>query len=241
MPAKLTLARVLMALLLVCTTAGNAQQDAPCAPFRDGRVDPELVSIMLAAAEQGHLYRVDPANSRVGFCVDSHFMYIKGYFNEIQGGMAFDPYGIDADQILVLLPTDSLATNWSFIDNMLKGESFFDTRNYPDILFFSTGFHWVTPATAKITGQLTLHGVTRTVDFDVELTDTRGRHASGTERIRVTASTIIRRSDFGMDALQSVVDDSVQLCMEIEATQHRYPASEGTPAAGNDTASGFNE
>jgi polyisoprenoid-binding protein YceI len=168
-------------------------------------------------------------------------MHIKGYFNEIQGGMAFDPDGVDADQILVLLPTDSLATNWSFIDNMLMGESFFDTRNYPDILFFSTGFYWSTPVAAKLTGQLTLHGVTRTVDFDVELTDTGGRHASGTERIRVTASTTIRRSDFGMDALQTVVDDSVELCMEIEATQHRHHQSESTPAAGNDTASGFNE
>ena len=241
MSVKYLLPRLLMALLLACATPGSAQQDAPCAAFRDGRVDPGLLGSMLAAAEQGHLYRVDPAHSRVGFCVDSHFVYIEGYFSEIQGGMAFDPFGVDADQILVLLPTDSLATNWSFIDNLLKSESFFDTRKYPDILFFSTAFHWRTRSKAKITGQLSLHGVTRSVDFDVTLTDTRGQPAAGSERLRVTASTTIRRSDFGMDALQSVVDDTVQLCMEIEAARYRHRDTENTPPAGSDTASGFNE
>jgi len=241
MPGKSRLPRFLMALLLACATPGSAHQDQPCASFMDGRVDPKLVTIMLAAAEQGRLYRVDPENSRVGFCVDSHFMRIKGYFNEIQGGMAFDPYGADADQILVLVPTDSLATDWSFIDNMLKSESFFDTPKHPDILFFSTAFHWITRTTAKITGQLTLHGVTRPVDFDVEVTDILGKPVSGTERIRVTASTTIRRSDFGMDALQAVVDDSVQLCMEIKAAQHRHQEPERIPAYDSDTESGFNE
>lgn len=241
MPCKRLLSRFLMALLLTCATSGSAQQDPPCAPFRDGRVDPQLVARMLAAAEQGHLYRVDTANSQVGFCVDSHFMRIEGHFNEIQGGMAFDPYGVDTEQILVLVTTDSLATSWFFIDNLLKSESFFDARKHPDILFFSTGFHWRTRTTAQITGQLSLHGVTRSVNFDVKLTDSQGRPASGTERILVIASTTIRRSDFGMDALQAVVDDSVQLCMEIEAVRHRYQESESIPATGSDTASGFNE
>lgn len=230
-----------MALLLACATPCSAQPDQPCAAFRDGRVDPKLVSIMMAAAEQGHLYRVDPANSRVGFCVDSHFVRIKGYFNEIQGGMAFDPYGVDADQILVLVPTDSLKTNWSFIDNMLKSESFFNTPKHPDILFFSTAFHWITRTTAIITGQLSLHGVTRSVDFDVDLTDTGGELPSGADNIRVTAATTIKRSDFGMDALKTVVDDSVQLCMEIEATRHRHQEQEDMPAFDDDTESGFNE
>lgn len=240
MPARRILSRFLIVLLLGATP-GRAHQDEPCTAFRDGRVDPGLVAIMLTAAEQGKLYRVDRKQSRIGFCVDSHFMRIEGYFEDFQGGMAFDPHQLDADQILVLVQTDSLATSWTFIENMLKGESFFDTERHPDILFVSTHFHWHTTTTATVTGQLTLHGITRPVDFDLELTDTQGKPAHGTDRIHVTATTTIRRSDFGMSVLQAVVDDEVQLCLDIEAAQHRHeqPATMSRPDS--DTASGFNE
>jgi len=97
MPGKHLLSRLLAVLLLAGTAAIPAQQDLPCAPFRDGRIDPRLVAIMLAAAEHGHRYRVDPAHSRIGFCVDSHFMHIEGYFREFQGGMALHPHEDAAD------------------------------------------------------------------------------------------------------------------------------------------------
>lgn len=239
MPGKVLLSCCLIALLLACATAGAAQQELPCAPFRDGRVDPKLVAIMLAAAEHGHLYRVDPANSRIGFCVDSHFMRIEGYFSKFQGGMALHPYENTAEQMMVLVHTDSLATSPAFVENMLKGESFFDTRSHPDILFFSTGFHWSTRTTAMITGDLTLHGVTRPVDFNVTFAAQVNQQADSSERILVNASTTIKRSDFNMDALRQVVDDSVELCLSIEAVQYRQP--ENMPAPGHDTASGFDE
>jgi polyisoprenoid-binding protein YceI len=239
MTGKVLLSRCLIALLLACATAGGAQQELPCAPFRDGRVDPKLVAIMLAAAEHGHLYRIDPANSRIGFCVDSHFMRIEGYFSKFQGGMALHPYEDTAEQMMVLVYTDSLTTRPAFVENMLKGESFFDTRKHPDILFFSTGFNWSTRTTAVITGELTLHGVTRPVDFNVTFAAQGNHAADSSERIRVNASTTISRSQFGMDALWPVVDDTVELCLGIDAVQYRQPESMLPPDA--DTASGFNE
>jgi len=239
MPGKSELSRFLVALLLASATAAAAQQQLPCAPFRDGRVDPRLVAIMLSAAEHGHLYRVDPAHSRIGFCVDSHFMHIEGYFREFQGGMALHHEVEATEQMMVLVHTDSLATSPAFVENMLKGESFFNTPSHPDILFFSTEFHWSTPTRARITGQLTLHGVTRPVDFNVMLATPREVVAGGSERVRLDAYTTIRRSDFGMDALRRLVDDTVQLCMSIEAVQYRQP--EHMPAPGADTTSGFND
>jgi polyisoprenoid-binding protein YceI len=149
MPGKHLLSRLLAVLLLAGTAAIPAQQDLPCAPFRDGRVDPRLVAIMLAAAEHGHLYRVDPAPSRIGFCADSHFMHIEGYFREFQGGMALHPHEDAAEQMMVLVHTDSLATSPAFVENMLKFESFFNTPVHPDILFSSTGFHWLSASMAR--------------------------------------------------------------------------------------------
>ena len=239
MPGKIKLSRFLVALLLASATAVTAQQQLPCAPFRDGRVDPKLVAIMLSAAEHGHLYRVDPAHSRIGFCVDSHFMHIEGYFREFQGGMALHPDEEAAEQMMVLVYTDSLATSPAFVENMLKGESFFNTPRHPDILFFSTDFHWDTPTRARITGQLTLHGVTRPVDFSVALATPREVVAAGSERVRLDAFTTIRRSDFGMDALRLIVDDTVQLCLSIEAAPYRQP--EHMPDTGADTGPGLNE
>jgi len=153
--------------------------------------------------------------------------------------MALHPYENTAEQMMVLVHTDSRATSPAFVENMLKGESFFDTRSHPDILFFSTGFHWSTRTTAMITGDLTLHGVTRPVDFNVTFAAQVNQQADSSERILVNASTTIKRSDFNMDALRQVVDDSVELCLSIEAVQYRQP--ENMPAPGHDTASGFNE
>jgi len=239
MPGKHLLSRLLAVLLLAGTAAIPAQQDLPCAPFRDGRVDPRLIAIMLAAAEHGHLYRVDPAPSRIGFCADSHFMHIEGYFREFQGGMALHPHEDAAEQMMVLVHTDSLATSPAFVENMLKDERFLIrpyTRTSCSPAPASTGSR---PPWHGAPSQLTLHGVTRPVDFSVALAAPRDAAAGNSERTLLDASTTIRRSDFGMDALKLVVDDTVQLCLRIEAAQYCQP--EHMPAADFDTGSGFNE
>ena len=120
--------------------------------------------------------------------------------------------------------TASLETDGSFIEGMLKGRKFFDVENFPEILFVSTGFKWVSETEAVLMGDLTMHGVTKAVGFHVELIEQPGDDEPGSlgqeQRILVRATTRILRSEFGLTALSPMVGDSVNLCMSVDAVKY---------------------
>lgn len=217
--------RLLLAALLLAALPGIAGGMQPCSAFRDGKVDPTLLDIMLTAADDGRLYRIETDESEFGFTVTSSLKEVRGQFHQVQGGMAVDTLGLEQDQILVAIRTESLDANGVVIENMLRGVSFFDVEQYPEILFVSTRFEWVTQTRATLIGDLTLHGVTRPVTFDVRLTNVFGEHADDTDTILVRATSSIRRSEFGMTSIPSVVDDEVRLGMNVQA--RKYYATAG--------------
>lgn len=205
--------------LSVFSASAIAEVDV-CAPFKDGVVDDSIVSKMLAAANDGHLYRINPSSSKIGFCVDSPVGLIEGEFKDFTGGLTFLQENVSEDeQALVMVNTASLETDGPFIESMLKGKKFFDVKNYPEILFVSTDFKWVSQTEAVLLGQLTLHGVTKAVGFHVELIEQPGDHEQE-QRILVKATTLIRRSEFGLTALSPMVSDSVNLCMSVDAVRY---------------------
>jgi polyisoprenoid-binding protein YceI len=203
--------------LSFATLAGLAGEADVCAPFKDGKVDQSVLETMLEAAAIGRLYRIEAASSRVGFCVNSQFKRVEGDFREFQGGMTLSKEGAGKAQTLVAIKADSLDTDGALIESMIKGERFFDVENYPEILFVSTGFEWTGSTTARLMGNLTLHGVTKPVTFNVTLTDIKDKSTGEGDRILVKATTKVSRAEFGMDTLSSLVDDNVQLCMSVEA------------------------
>ena len=210
-----TLHGILAGLLLSLVTATNAAEVDVCEPFQDGVVDDSIVARMLDAADDGYLYRIEVSSSKVGFCVDSPVGLVEGEFTEFTGGLTFLQKNAGEDeQALVLVKTASLETDGALIENMLKGKKFFDVKNYPEILFVSTGFKWVSDTEAVLQGDLTMHGVTKAVGFHVELVEQPGDHE---QRIVVKATTLIRRSEFGLKALSPMVSDSVSLCMSVDA------------------------
>jgi polyisoprenoid-binding protein YceI len=198
-----------------------AAEDELCAPFLNGKVDQSRVESMRAAAKGGHLYRIQPDTSRVGFCVKSEFALVKAEFKDFQGGLTLWPdHPGDKEQAMVLVKTASLDTGGSMIEYLLKGERFFDVENYPEILFVSTGFTWTGETTGSLKGDLTLHGVTRPVTFKVTILPVKDKDEKNAGKVLVKAGTTIRRSDFGMDTLSRVVNDNVELCMSVEALRY---------------------
>ena len=210
----------LSVLLLGSLATGQACAIELCKPFKGGKVDPKLVQLMLEAAEDGYLYRMQPESSRIGFCVDSAFERVEAEFREFQGGLALwpDPSGKD-QQALVSIKVASLDTDGSVIEHMLKSERFFDVRNYPEILFVSRAVDWMSKTRAEMRGDLTLHGVTKSVIFSLLLTGDKDENGV-IQKIVVRAGATISRSAFGMDTLSKLVDDSVDLCMVVEAIRH---------------------
>lgn len=208
-------------VLLSVGLQGVAGEDELCAPFLNGKVDLSRVEAMRTAAKGGHLYRIQPDTSRVGFCVDSQFSVVKAEFKDFQGGMTLWPdHPGEKEQAMVLVKTASLDTDGSMIEYLLKGQRFFDVENYPEILFVSSDFKWTSDTTGVMKGDLTLHGVTRPVTFKVTLFPVKTGGEKPVGKVLVKAGTIIRRSDFGMDTLSRVVNDNVELCMSVEAVRY---------------------
>ena len=209
-------------MLLVTAAVGLADENNLCSPFKDGVVNEALVARMLSAANNGHLYRIQTDSSQVGFCVDSQFSDVKGTFQDFQGGLALGTGDSIDGQTMVVIKTASLKTDSTMLESLIKSKRFFDVKNYPEILFVSTGIKWTSDTTAALKGDLTLHGVTKPVIFSVELTNLTGDQAGRTDIILFKATTAISRVDFGMDTLSSVVSDTVSLCMSVEAQKHQY-------------------
>jgi len=193
-----------------------------CAPFRGGVVDQAIVKSMLEASEEGQLYRIQPKSSNVGFCVDSAAGRIEARFQGIQGGLALrrEVWG-DKSQMLVMVDTNTLAMKKDYLQNMLKSECFLDTYTYSKILFVSTRLWWRDHNNAFLEGNLTMHGVTKPIYFNVHITTVPNNDPKSVADIVVTAKSFINRSDFDMDNLTFLVSDSVELDMRIEASLFR--------------------
>jgi len=199
----------------------QAEEADICEPFMDGKVDETLLADMLSAAEDGHLYRIEQTSSKVGFCVNSKLSRIEGDFKDFKGGISLNPGQDTNGQTMVLIKTGSLETGTHLVDSVIKGENFFDVEHHPEVLFVSDGFKWTGPETAVLTGKLTLRGITKPVIFNVRLTALDDEPIDQAERILVKATTSINRADFGMEALSSLVEGNVQLCMSVDALKYQ--------------------
>lgn len=204
--------------LLIFSASTHAEDDKLCAEFENAHIDESILGGMLQAAEDGNLYRIKPGSSRMGFCINSPMGVVEAEFKKFTGGLAMKN---DEQQgsALVSIDVNSLETNSALIGSILKGESFFDTEKYPDILFVSSGVEWLSPKKAILKGELTMRGMTKTVAFYVDFIDSNTK--SDDEVITVKATTTIQRSEFGMYTLSSMVDDRVSLCMTIDAYKYR--------------------
>jgi polyisoprenoid-binding protein YceI len=209
---------VVIFLLISFSLPAFAGNDDLCAPFKDAKIDQNMLSLMLQAAHDGDLYRIKPGSSRMGFCVDGPLGKVEGAFRDFKGGLALK----DAQQegsALVTIDVNSLETDSSLIKSMLKSESFFDSEKHPEILFASTGMEWINNEKAIIKGNLTLHGITKAVAFYVVLQKVKS--VEGEETLSVKATTTIQRSEFGMYTLSPLVNDRVSLCMMIDAYRYK--------------------
>jgi polyisoprenoid-binding protein YceI len=208
----------LIFLIMIISLPVFAGDEDLCAPFKDAKIDQNLLSLMLQAAHDGDLYRIKPGSSKMGFCVDSPLGKVEGAFRDFMGGLALK----DAKQqgtALVTINVDSLETDSALVESMLKSESFFDSEQHPEILFVSTGMEWINNEKAIIKGNLTLHGVTKPVAFYMVLQKVKSEQ--GEETLSVKATTTIQRSEFGMYTLSPLVNDRVSLCMMIDAYRYK--------------------
>jgi len=206
-----------MLALVFTASVAKAMEAELCSRFEDLEIDPTLIASMLQAAENGYLYQIKPSSSQMGFRVSSPLGLVTGKFQKFQGGMALEG---SINQTLVSIDTKSLVVKGLPIETLLKSDEFFDVENFPDMLFISSSFEWLSDTRGVLKGELSMHGITKPVAFYVEINEVDGE-LSDSDTITVVATTTVQRSEFGMLTFSSMVSDKVHLFMSIEAERYR--------------------
>jgi polyisoprenoid-binding protein YceI len=170
------------------------------------------------AAAEPRALEVDIAHTAV-FWKISHggFSKVIGQFRKIDlVEVTFDPATVANSKVKASIEAASLDSNHYYRDNFTRSEQFLDAREFKDITFESRKIEQTGANTGTMAGDLTLHGVTRPVTFNVTYNKT-GQHLSGNYQIDgFSAETTIKRSDFGIDAFIPWVGDEVEILIEVE-------------------------
>jgi len=182
-----------------------------------------VVALALPAAAFASTWNIDPAHSDVGFKV-RHLMItdVRGNFEKHQGQIVLDDRDVTRSKVEVSIDTASINTRIQKRDDHLRSADFFDVAKYPTMTFVSSKVTRAGDGKLAVTGDLTLHGVTREVVLDVEGPTDEIKDLWGGVRRGASATTKINRKDFGLTwnkALETggvAVADDILITLEIE-------------------------
>ena len=170
-------------------------------------------------------YAIDPTHSRIGF-VARHAMVtkVRGSFNEFDGTGYFDADDPAGSHLELRIKTASIDTRNADRDAHLRSNDFFDMETYPEITFTSTSVEQVGADDYRVTGDLTIKGITKPVTVDLEYTGS-ATDPFGNQRIGFEGKTTINRKDWGVTwnaALEAggvLVSEKVTLEFEVSAVR----------------------
>ena len=168
-------------------------------------------------------YDIDASHSEVVFGWN-HFGFSNptARFDKIEGSVLLDKADLTKSSISVSLPLESLDTRVAKLDEALKSPDFFDAAKYPTITFKSTKVERAGENGLKITGDLTIHGVTRPVTLDAKVNKIGIFEIPGVIKAQAAgfdATTVIRRSDFGVTKYVPAVSDEIPVRITLDAKQ----------------------
>jgi len=189
--------------------------------------------LFLAAASsvQGQTWTIDASHSAAHFAV-RHMMVstVRGDMGKITGTVTFDSAKPTAGSIEATVDVTGIDTREAGRDKHLKSADFFDVEKFPTITFKSKRIDPVAAGGFKITGDLTMKGVTKEVVLDAEPLRPAIKDQRGAARTGTTATTKLNRQDFGitwsraLDGGGVVVSDEVSVTIDIELISAAPPA-----------------
>ena len=185
------------------------------------RFAPFVLAVALAAAPAfaaPEKYTLDPGHSQIVFSYNHlGFSTTTGMFSGFAGEIMFDQADPAASSVSVSMPVKSMLTGWQERFDHLMTTDFFDATDDEMVTFVSTGIEVTGEKTAKITGDLTLNGVTKAVVLDAVL-NTAGEHPMAkTPWAGFSATTTLLRSEYGLGLFTPFVADEVMISISVEA------------------------
>jgi polyisoprenoid-binding protein YceI len=188
-----------------------------------------LATVGVAAAD----YKIDTSHSSAQFAV-AHLgiSKTKGEFADVQGTVSYDAANPSATKIEAVIGVKTIDTKDEKRDGHLKSPDFFDVEKFPTMKFVSTKVEKAGNNKMKVTGNLTIKGVTKQVVLAVDGPTGEVKDPWGGLRRAASATTLINRKDFGitwnktLDAGGLLVGDEVEIALEIELIAQGAKASE---------------
>jgi len=179
--------------------------------------------LSLPAIASTTTYQIDPRHSSAQFAV-THMMIstVRGEFHQVNGTVIFDDADISKSSVNVTIDATTVDTREPDRDKDLKSPNFFDVANFPTITFKSTKVESAGAGKLKVTGDLTIHGVTRQAVLDVSVPKPAIKDPWGLQRTAVSGSTKLNRQDFGitwnktLDSGGAVVSNNVDITLDVE-------------------------
>ena len=168
-------------------------------------------------------WQIDPAHTAAQFAV-KHLMIstVRGEFKGVTGTVTWDDQDVTKSKVDVTIDTKTVNTGEDARDKDLKSDKFFDVEKFPTMTFKSKKVESAGTGKLKVTGDLTIHGVTKEVVLNVEGPTAAVKDPWGNTRTAVSATTEVNRQDYGvkwnanMDGGGVVVGDTVNITIDME-------------------------
>ena len=177
-------------------------------------------------------WEIDPTHSHVSFTVRvMSISKTRGRFNALRGELHIDEQNLSNSWVNAQVEATSIDTRNKLRDAHLRSAAFFDVNKYSTITFTSTHVEPVSGQDYKVTGNLTLHGVTRLITFDVHY---RGQSSMMDVRAGLSASATINRHDFSLGqgaAVRLAASSMVTIEIDLEAVQQAVEVQEAVATA----------
>jgi polyisoprenoid-binding protein YceI len=178
-------------------------------------------------------YTLDPNHTQVQF-VWNHFGFtnLTAQFGKVEGTLEFDAADPTKSSVTATIAMDSINSNVKKLDGELVGADYFDAAKYPTATFKSTRVVKGTlPDHLKVTGDLSLHGVTKSVTLDVAVVKVGDHPIRKAPAAGFGATTTLKRSDFGITKYVPAVADDVKINIVSEAIEAKAFAAGPKPQA----------
>jgi polyisoprenoid-binding protein YceI len=183
-----------------------------------------LAAIVLTPALPVHAqsasWQLDPAHSSAQFAVrHMDISTVRGTFTKLSGSARYEAEDLKNSSAEVTIETASVDSRVEMRDNDLRSDHFFDVQKYPTITFKSIKVESAGTAKLKITGDLTIRGITKSVALDVDGPSKPVDDGRGHLHMGVSATGAINRADFGMTGYQGIVGNEIILTIDAELVQ----------------------
>jgi len=178
------------------------------------------LAMAASAVAQTGTWQIDPAHSSAQFSV-RHLgvSTVRGAFMKVSGSAKYDATDPSKGSLDATIEATSVDTRVEMRDNDLRSPNFLDVAKYPTITFHSKQTKAAGTGKLQITGDLTIHGVTKEVVLDVDGPSAPIKDPWGNQRFGASASTKIKRQDFGVNGTPGIVGDEITITIDAELIQ----------------------